>query len=55
MLGPDNWVMYYFADGPEGAFIKKELMLIPKDTELPPDLLKSGHFLLSVKWSSQQK
>ena len=29
-----NWVMYYFSDGPS------QLMLIPKDTELPPDYVQ---------------
>ena len=29
--------MYYLTDGPERAFISEELMLIPEDTELPPD------------------
>ena len=36
--------MYYLADdgsaGPERAFISEELMLIPKDTELPPDYIQ---------------
>ena len=30
-------VMYYLSDGPERAFVSEELMLIPEDTELPPD------------------
>ena len=29
--------MYYLTDGPERAFVSEELMLIPEDTELPPD------------------
>ena len=33
---PGNQVMYYLADGLERAFVKKELILIPEDTELPP-------------------
>ena len=33
--------MYYLADGPERAFVSEELMLIPGDTELPPDYRKS--------------
>ena len=32
-----NCVMYYLKDDPERAFVKEELMLIPEDTELPPD------------------
>ena len=34
---PGNRVMYYLRDGPERAFVSEELMLIPEDTELPPD------------------
>ena len=34
---PGNRVMYYLLDGPERAFVLEELMLIPGDTELPPD------------------
>ena len=37
---PGNCVMYYFADGPERAFVSEELMLIPEDTELPPDYVQ---------------
>ena len=33
--------MYYLADGPERAFVSaEELMLIPEDTELPPDYVQ---------------
>ena len=34
-----NRVMYYL-NGPERAFVKEELMLIPEDTELPPDYVQ---------------
>ena len=34
MESPGNRVMYYLLDGPERAFVSKELMLIPEDTEL---------------------
>ena len=34
-----NRVMYYLADGPERA-VSEELMLIPEDTELPPDYVQ---------------
>ena len=35
--------MYYLLNGPERAFVSEELMLIPEDTELPPDyVLCSG-------------
>ena len=36
---PGNHVMCYLKDGPERAFMKEELMLIPEDTELPPDYI----------------
>ena len=35
-----NRVTYYLKDGPERAFVKEELMLIPEDTELPPDYVQ---------------
>ena len=35
-----NHVMYYLSDGPERAFMKEESMLIPEDTELPPDYVQ---------------
>ena len=41
-MSPGNQVMYYLVDGPEKAFIKVELMLIPEDTELPPDYIQNG-------------
>ena len=34
-----NHVMYYLSDGPERAFVSEQLMLIPEDTELPPDYI----------------
>ena len=37
---PGNGVMYYLLDGPEKAFVSEELMLIPEDTELPPDYVQ---------------
>ena len=37
---PGNRVMYYLKDGPERAFVKEELILIPKNTELPPDYVQ---------------
>ena len=37
---PGNRVMYYLLDGPERAFVSEELMLIPEDTELPPDCVQ---------------
>ena len=35
-----NQVMHYLSYGPERAFVSEELMLIPEDTELPPDYIK---------------
>ena len=35
-----NRMMYYLKGRPERAFVKEELMLIPEDTELPPDYLQ---------------
>ena len=40
MENPGNRVMYYLLDVPERAFISEELMLIPEDTELPPDYVQ---------------
>ena len=37
---PGNRVMYYLLDGPERAFVSEKLMLIPEDTELPPDYVQ---------------
>ena len=36
-----NHVIYYLKDGPERAFVKEELMLIPEDTELPPNYIQN--------------
>ena len=35
-----NCMMYYLKDGPERAFVKEGLMLIPEDTELPPNYVQ---------------
>ena len=49
MENPGNSVMYYlrgpvgallYGDRPEQAFVSEELMLIPEDTELPPDYVQ---------------
>ena len=37
---PGNRVMYYLLNGPERGFVSEELMLIPEDTELPPDYVQ---------------
>ena len=38
---PGQRVLYYLAEGPDRAFVREELMLIPEDTELPPDDVQS--------------
>ena len=40
MEGSGNRGMNYLKDGPERACVKEELMLIPEDTELPPDYVQ---------------
>ena len=30
-------VLYYLKDGPKGGFVREELMIVPKGTELPPE------------------
>ena len=37
---PGNQMIYYLLNGPERAFVSEELMLIPEDTELPPDYVQ---------------
>ena len=37
---PCNRVMYYLLDRPEQAIVLEKLMLIPEDTELPPDYIQ---------------
>ena len=37
---PGNRVMCYLKDGLERSFVSEELMLIPEDTELPPDYVQ---------------
>ena len=34
---PGNRVLYYLEDGPEHGLVREELMLIPEDTQDPPD------------------
>ena len=48
-----NHVMYYphevepqgILNGPDKAFVSEELMLIPEDTELPPDYVLEWQYL----------
>ena len=37
---PGNCMIYYLLNGPERTFVLEELMLIPEDTELPPDYVQ---------------
>ena len=37
---PGQRVLYYLAEGPKRAFVHEQLMLVPEDTELPPDSVK---------------
>ena len=37
----NNRTIYFLQDGPGRSFVKEELMLIPEDTELPPDHVQS--------------
>ena len=37
--------MYNLKDEPERAFVSEELMLIPEDTELPPDYVQEWYYL----------
>ena len=34
---PDEPVLYYLLDGPERGFVHEELLVVPPDTQLPPD------------------
>ena len=38
---PGQRVLYYLSEGPERAFVREELMLIPEDTEMPPEWVKN--------------
>ena len=40
--------MYYLTDGPERAFVSEELMMVPEDTQLPPDFVKKKNWWLSI-------
>ena len=34
---PGQRVLYYLEDGPKRAFVREELMLIPENTQKPPE------------------
>ena len=34
---PDEPVLYYLQDGPPRGFVREELLVVPPDTQLPPD------------------
>ena len=52
---PCNWITYNLADGLEKAFVKKKLMLIPEDTELPPDYAQNGEISPVYKINFRQQ
>jgi len=37
---PGQRVLYYLEGGPKRAFVREELMLIPEDSQVPPELVK---------------
>ena len=37
MTKPDEPVLYYLLDGPPRGFVREELLVVPLDTQLPPD------------------
>ena len=38
---PGQRVLYHLSEGPDRAFVKEELMLIPEDTQDPPEYVKA--------------
>ena len=34
---PDEPILYYLLDGPGRGFVREELLIVPRDTQLPPD------------------
>ena len=39
MIKPDAPVIYYLFDGPKRGFVREELLVVPPNTELPPEQL----------------
>ena len=39
-VSPDQPVMYYLSGGSKRSFVREELQVVPKDTELPPKHVK---------------
>ena len=39
MIKPDAPVIYYLFDGPKRWFVREELLVVPPNTELPPEQL----------------
>ena len=37
MTKPEEPVVYYLAGGPERGFVREELLVVPPDTQMPPD------------------
>ena len=40
---PDEPVLYYLLDGPARGFVREELLVVPPDTQLPPDGILRRH------------
>ena len=36
---PDQPVLYYLRDGPKRGFVREELLVVPPNTQLPPEQL----------------
>ena len=34
---PNEPVVYYLSDGPKRGFVREELLVVPPNTQLPPD------------------
>ena len=37
MTNPGEPVFYYLEDGPQRGFVREELLVVPPDTQQPPD------------------
>ncbi|MEW8687339.1 MAG: hypothetical protein AB2556_16125, partial [Candidatus Thiodiazotropha sp.] len=37
VIKPDGRVLYYVQDGPPRSFVREELLVVPPDTQQPPD------------------
>ena len=46
---PDEPVLYYLKDGPPRGFVREELLVVPPDTQLPPDGFSSAEQFINVR------